>query len=278
IRNLGRNEIADSAEANWVGARRVVSPDDLLAILHACAFGNDNDGEAWSAHALLDVGRDHAEIEGDFGQQNHVGSARNSCGECNPACIAAHDFAHHHAVMAVCGGMQTIERLGRSRNGGQEAEGDLGSDEVIVDRLWDADDVDARFRHRRGACHRSVTTDDDDGVESFARERGETFLGAICPNRFASLGAARAIARGIALIVRAKNRAAARQDAGDILDSKRSHAMFDEPLEAVFNADHLDAVLQDRGLCNGTDDCVEAGAVAAASENAESARGRGHVV
>lgn len=174
--------------------------------------------------------------------------------------------------------MQTIKRLSRRRNGGEEAEGDLGSDEIVVNRLGDADDVDSRLCHRRGARHGAIAADHDDRVEPFAGERGEALLRAILPNRFAGLGSTRAVTRGIALVVRAKNRAAARQNAGDILDSKRSHAMFDESLEAVFDPDHLDAVLQDRRLCDGADDCVEAGAVAAAGENAESARGGGHVV
>ena len=115
-------------------------------------------------------------------------------------------------------------------------------------------------------------------IRSFHIPLGILLLRAIFPNRFAGLGSTRAVTRGIALVVRAKNRASTRQDAGDILDSKRSHAMFDESLEAIFNSDNFDPVLQNRRLRDGADDCVEAGAVAAAGENAESARGGGHVV
>lgn len=174
--------------------------------------------------------------------------------------------------------MQAIERLGRGCNGGEEAESDLSSDKIVVDRLWDTDDVDARLRYRCRARHGAIAADHDDRVEPFAGERGEALLRAIFPNRFASLGTARAVARRIALVVRAKNRAATRQDAGDILDSERAHAMLDEALEAIFNSDNFDPILQNRRLRDGADDCVEAGAVAAAGENAESARGGGHVV
>ena len=45
--------------------------------------------------------------------------------------------------------------------------------------------------------------------------------------------------------------------------------MLDEALEAVLDADDFDPVLQDRGLRDRADDRVEAGAVAAAGEDAK---------
>lgn len=173
--------------------------------------------------------------------------------------------------------MEAVQRFGCGRNRGEKSEGDFRANEVIVDRLRNADDVDPGFRHWSGARHGAVTADDDDRVESLARERGEAFLGAIFPDRFARGGASRAVTSRVALVVRAENRAAARQNAGDILDAEWSNAMFDEALKTVLNADNLNPILQDRGLRNGADDCVEAGAIAAASEDAESARGGRHI-
>ena len=43
----------------------------------------------------------------------------------NPAGVAAHDFEHHHAVVALRGGAQAVQRVGGAGDGGIEAERQL---------------------------------------------------------------------------------------------------------------------------------------------------------
>ena len=180
--------------------------------------------------------------------------------------------------MALRGRVQSIERVGCGGNGGEESEGDLGADEIIVDRLRDADHVDARFRNGCRAGHGAVATDHDERVEQLAADGGEACVGDVFPDRFAGRCASGAVARWICAVVRAENRAASGEDAADIAQRERAHSVLDESLEAVLDSDNLDSVLEDRGLRHGADDRVEAGAVAAACQNAESSDGWRHVV
>ncbi len=72
IRDFGGHEIADPTETHRVWACRVVATDHLLSILQTRAFGDHDDREARSAHALLNISGDHPEIEGDLRKKNDV--------------------------------------------------------------------------------------------------------------------------------------------------------------------------------------------------------------
>jgi len=67
----------------------------------------------------------------------------------------------------------------------------------------------------------------------------------------------------------AEDGAAEPEDAGDVSQRERARSIrLDEAVETVFEADDLDAAVG-RGLDHGADDCVEAGRIAAAGEDAD---------
>ena len=66
----------------------------------------------------------------------------------------------------------------------------------------------------------------------------------------------------------AEDRAAALQDAADVVAVERAHVPFHQPVPAVADADDLDPVRDDRAADDGADDGVEPGAVAAGGEDA----------
>ena len=75
----------------------------------------------------------------------------------DPTRVPAHHLDDHHPVVALGGGVQAVDRVGRGLHRGVEAEGEVGRREVVVDRLRHADDVHAvvaELRARRRACPR----------------------------------------------------------------------------------------------------------------------------
>ena len=73
----------------------------------------------------------------------------------------------------------------------------------------------------------------------------------------------------IAAVDRAEDRAAEAEDAGHVTRRQRPRLLgIDEAVEAVFEADDLDAGVV-RGLDDGADDRVQAGSVAAAGEDSD---------
>ena len=67
--------------------------------------------------------------------------------------------------------MQAIKRFGRSRYGSEESEGDFCTEEIIIDCLWNADDIDASFDKRRSATHCAIAADDDQCIDLFLANR-----------------------------------------------------------------------------------------------------------
>src|SRR5262245_9085223 len=84
-----------------------------------------------------------------------------------------------------------------------------------------------------------------------------------------------AMTLGIAAIVGAENCATAVEDSGDIVECEIAGAIFDEAGETITDADDTEVVLVNGGLRDRTYDRIEAGAIAAASEDADGFDGFG---
>src|SRR5205085_2953293 len=82
----------------------------------------------------------------------------------------------------------------------------------------------------------------------------------------------RLVAERIAAVGGAEDGAAARQDAADVVEREFARALRpDQPIETVFDADHLPAVAADRALHRRADHRVQPGAIAAAGADANGA-------
>ena len=173
--------------------------------------------------------------------------------------VPAHHLDDHHAVVRLRGRVQAVDRLGRDRDGGVEAEGVVGRVQVVVDRLRNADDRKAVLgvEPRRDA-ERVLAADRDERVEPLVLEGREHLLDA-------ALELVRVRAR------RAEDRAAAREDSGDVAAAERLDDPFDQPAPALAHAEHLPPTAE-RASRDRADDRIQPGAVASAREHPDSLR------
>jgi hypothetical protein len=165
-----------------------------------------------------------------------------------------------------------IDRVRRDLHRGREAEREVRPVDVVVDGLGDADAADAPVDERLGAGHRAIAPDDNQRLQPVLLDDRHAL---ICPildlRRAVGQQAARELAR-VGLVGRPEDGASLEENAGDIPRRERADAVLDQPEEAVLDADGLDAVR--RGILHhSADDSIEAGAVAAARENADAGDG-----
>src|SRR5919206_3013446 len=98
-----------------------------------------------------------------FGDEYHVGAARGPAVGRNPASVSAHHFDDHHAGVRLGGRVQTVDRLHDSVDGRVEAEGEVRAVQVVVNRLRNADEVEAVLvpHVARGAQSPFAAADDE---------------------------------------------------------------------------------------------------------------------
>jgi hypothetical protein len=88
----------------------------------------------------------------DLGDEHHLGAAGEPGGQRDPAGVASHDLAEHDAIVALRGGVEAIQRLGRDLDRGLEAEGVIGGGEVVVNGLGHADHARAALGEELATC------------------------------------------------------------------------------------------------------------------------------
>ena len=83
------------------------------------------------------------DVERNLRDQDRVGAAGHAGVQRDPPGVAAHHLDDHDALVRFGRRVQAIDRVGREVDGGVEPEAVRGADDVVVDRLRDADDRDA---------------------------------------------------------------------------------------------------------------------------------------
>ncbi len=81
--------------------------------------------------------------------------------------------------MRLGGRMQPIDGIGRERDGGIEPEAVRRADDVVVDRLGDADDGNAAKEELVSDRQRAVAPDDDQRAESHLVEHLHDTVGVV---------------------------------------------------------------------------------------------------
>ena len=200
---------------------------------------------------------DLVEVERALGDEDRVGAAGHPRVDRDPAGVAAHDLDDDHAVVRLGRRVQAVDRVGRDLHRGVEAERVVGAVEVVVDRLRHADDGHAVGRQAARDAERVLAADRDQRVDAGALHR---------------LAHERRAVRAVLVGVRARgaeDRAAARQDALRLLERQLEAVALEHAGPAVAKAGEDVAVapiaLADRAADHG----VEAGAVAAAGQQAD---------
>ena len=171
-------------------------------------------------------------------------------------------------MVAVGGGVQAIKRVGGGCDRGKKTKTNFGSNNIVVDCFWNANNVQALVHKMAGRAHGSVATNHNDGVKAMAPRGLDAALGHVAKNRRAVFIIANVVPAWVATIVAAQNSSAAHQNSSDITRSQRANAVVDQALKAIFNANHFNATLQNGGLGHCANHGVQAGAIAAAGENA----------
>src|SRR5258708_6001918 len=152
--------------------------------------------------------------------------------------------------------MQAVDGFGRDFDGGDEAEGQIGSVDVVVDGLGHADQRQTLNEELGGHGKGSFATHANDGVDAVVRDGLSNTLDAV--------------GHGERLHPRrTQHRAAARQDAAHALDIEAYPAVFDHAQPTIGEADDLVAIRALGSANNRSNDRVEAWAITTAGEHTD---------
>jgi hypothetical protein len=208
--------------------------------------------------ALAEDGTDLLDVERHLGDQDHRGAAGDTRMGGDPAGVAPHHLDHHHAVVTLGRGVQSVDRVGGDLHGRREPEGELGAHHVVVDRLRHTDDREPEVAvHLAGDAQRAVAADHDEGVEPHLTE---------CVDH--ALGTARMVVRAAATC--AEQGAAAGQHAAQRRHVERHGATLHHTVPGVEETHQLVAV---HGLAladDRSDDGIQAGAIATTCQDPDS--------
>ncbi len=197
-----------------------------------------------------------------------MGPAGNARLQGDPPRMAAHDLQDHDPLVAAARGVQPVHGVGGDLHRGLVAKGVVRAFEVVVDGLGDADHVGAlELLELVGQLQASLAAHHEETVQAQILVRLQRLVRVVAYSDLAVF-VILPVGEGVALVRRAQDRAAQRQNVLDAAGCESLGAVEDQPVEAVLDADDLGAVLDVRRAGHGANDGVEAGAVAAASENA----------
>ena len=248
--------------AELVGGRRLLRDRARLAglVRELVALADDDDRERLPARVpALDLVAALLDRDRLLGDQDHVRAAGDPAHDRDPAGVPAHHLDDHHAVVRLRGRVQPVDRLGRDRDRGVEAERVVRRREVVVDRLRHADDRELvlAVEPRRDA-ERVLAADRDQRVEPCRSKVSST--------RSTPPSILYGFVRVVPMIVPPRGRIPeiSRGPSG----STRS---VDEPAPALAHGEHLVAAVE-RAPRHRADDGVQPGAVAPAGEDPDPPR------
>src|SRR5262249_23714168 len=108
-----------------------------------------------------------------------VGAAGDAAVDGDPAGVAAHDFDHDNPVVSFGRGMDAVNGFRRDVDRRVETEGEIGAREVIVDRLGNADHLDAKLKELLRDRESVVAANGDEGITAMLLQSIDATLQAI---------------------------------------------------------------------------------------------------
>ena len=180
------------------------------AALRRRAFRDHDDAEPGTPLVAIADALGHlVEVVRNLRHQDHVGAARHAGVQRDPARVAAHHLDDHDAAMRFGRRVQPIDRVGREAHRGVEAETARGPDDVVVDRLRDADERDPLLVELVRDRECSVAADAHERIEAGLLEHLHDAIGVI----EGPLRRRDGFRKRIAAVDRAEDRAAEPEDA-----------------------------------------------------------------
>jgi len=176
--------------------------------------------------------------------------------EGDPTRVAPHHFHHDHAVVRLGGRVQPVDRFGRDRERGIEAERVVGAVHVVVDGLGHTDQMDPRVVELGRDSQGVLAADRDQDVDAPSRQL-------LTDPGFAPRLLIGVRPRG------AEYRSAARKDPGDLFQVQLLDLRLEDPAPAVPKTENGAAVGLQGAMDDRADDRVQAGAVAPAGQHAD---------
>ena len=240
---------------------------------HLCFFlGNralchsDNAERVAVTAALLQLIDNRIQIIRDFRNQNNICAARNACAQGQPAGTMTHDFYQKYTAVRGRRRMHLIQHIGRNVHRGLIAKRNLGAPQVVVDGLWQRNDVQTFLAQQvRGLC-RAVTAENNQTVQLHV----VVGLNHLCDLINAVFVLVAHIFKRLARS--AENGAANRQNAGKV--ARRHEAVFslNESLVSILKAVdfYFLAVFLIQRFCNAAQGRVQSLTIAAACQHTNS--------
>ena len=206
---------------------------------------------------------DLVQVVRDLGYEDDVGSSCDAGVERDPPGIAPHDLHDDHPMVSLRRGVKSIDRVGCEAHCRVESERARRLGDVVVDRLWDADDWNSAFAELVGDRQRSVPANDDQRVQLEAVERFDA------TSRIVDDPACRGWkCERVSSVGRAEDSAAQPQNSGNVLRGQLTPVCgVDQSSESVFDPDRLGPVIGS-GFHDCSDRGVEARGVASSCQDA----------
>src|SRR5436190_548119 len=253
------NVIAHSAKTKFVR----VGIHFALPYFHR-SFGNNNIRESGAA-VLTFLYRSYYGVEREryLRYQNNIGAPCKARVKGDPACMAAHNFQDHHAVVRCCGRMKAVKCFGRHIDRGHKTERQFRGGKIVIDRLWNTDDRKTTIVKLFGDRESPFTADRDQRFDAQYIEVRQR----LADGQLGNLRLAVDHFDKTAFVSRPQNCATARQNAAHRRTCELHRMRFAEnAFEAVLDADALHPKLADRRPYNSTNYRVQAWGIAAAGQ------------
>ena len=236
------------------------------AALRERAFGDHDDAELRApAVALEQPLRDELDVERNLRNQDRVGAAGHAGVQRDPSRVAPHHFHDEDALVRLGRRVQPVDGIRREIHRGVEPETVRGADDVVVDRLRDADDGNAALAELMSDRESAIAADHDERIEAHLAEHLDAAVGVVAR----TLGRRDLVRERVAAVDGAEDRPAEAQDARDVAGREEARPIgLDETVEAVFEADALDARIC-RGLHDRANDGVQAWSVATTRQHTD---------
>jgi hypothetical protein len=263
-RYLASDDFANAPQAIFSNGHRA---NLLVAFFGASPLrSHDHRAETVVGVSFADGLGDFFVIERDFRNEDDVRAAGEPAVERDPSGVPPHDLDDHGPLVTAGGGVQAVESIRHAGHGAVEAESHGRGFEVVVDRLWDADDGNSLLVQLESGAERTIAADGDESVDAEFPQRVARLIDDFGWN--ASAGAFADLGDKMAAIGGSEDGAAELHDACSAADIEDLRVVRSEKsLVSVVKTNHFPVAIG-----GGADDAakhrVEPGAISTAGKNA----------
>src|SRR5664279_299321 len=217
-------------------------------------LGHDNDRVFFAALARgVELLREVLGARLHLGNDDRLGSSRDSRHEREVPAVAAHDLDEERPLVGGGRDLQAVDRFERDVEGRVDADRDVRARQVVVDRGGDAHNREPGLRERVCPHLRAAAADDDEAVDAAGPEDAERLLAS-------DRGLERVAARA------PEDRSALLDDAAHVPRAERRKLASEKSREAVAHAKDA-PTLRDPRADDGADRRVHARRVASARQD-----------